>query len=254
MEITHVKKCILEFVKNSPLNSVEEMGIRKIYDAPIVGFASAQDPLFKKLKAPNVVGYHHMMPQEWMPEAQTVISYFLPFSKHIRHRNAKPGLPAVEWVYGRIEGEQLNDALRKFIVRTLEEKGGKALAPVHDPRFEVVDKRSNWSERHVAFIAGLGTFGLSKSLITKKGCAGRYGSVITSLKMKPTPRNYTQVYEYCNMCGDCITRCPSKAIQKEGKDTGVCSQYLDNEIKPRFAPRYGCGKCQTAVSCECAIP
>lgn len=81
----------------------------------------------------------------------------------------------------------------------------------------MVNKLSNWSERHIAFVAGLGTFGLSKSLITKRGCAGRYGSVITSLPFKSIRREYDGVYDYCSMCGECIARCPSGAITKEGK-------------------------------------
>ena len=36
---------------------------------------------------------------------------------------------------------------------------------------------STWSERHVAYVSGLGTFGLSGGLITAKGQAVRLGSV-----------------------------------------------------------------------------
>ena len=49
--------------------------------------------------------------------------------------------------------------------------GGDALAPAIDSRFDIAQRRSNWSERHAAFAAGLGSFGLSKSPITVKGCA-----------------------------------------------------------------------------------
>jgi len=45
------------------------------------------------------------------------------------------------------------------------------MAPALDKRFVITDLQSNWSERHVAFIAGLGTFGLSRSLITPLGTA-----------------------------------------------------------------------------------
>jgi epoxyqueuosine reductase len=128
------------------------------------------------------------------------------------------------------------------------------MAPILDPRFTIMDKRSNWSERHVAFIAGLGTFGLSKSLITKKGSAGRYGSVITDRVLDIASRPYEELYEYCNYCYACIDRCPAGAIKEEGKSINVCSDYIDNEIRPRYAPRYGCGKCQTAVPCEDTIP
>ena len=56
---------------------------------------------------------------------------------------------------------------------------------------------SNWSERHVAFGAELGTFGLHKGLISEKGCAGRYGSVANTYPLTPTLRKYSHPYEYC---------------------------------------------------------
>jgi len=246
---------IKDFVKTSPLNRVPELNILQIFDEPLIGIASAKDPLFLKLKDADVIGPHHLTPEEWLPGAKTVISYFLPFSETIRESNRlTANLPSVEWLYGRIEGEALNEALRKHLVEQIQIRGGQAIAPAIDKSFQVVNRRSNWSERHVAFIAGLGTFNLSKSFITEKGCAGRFGSVITSIDLEVTPRRYRDIYEYCTNCGVCIQRCPVSAITPEGKDHQICSDFLDNVIKPRYKPRYGCGKCQTAVPCENGIP
>lgn len=254
MDIVKFTSLGAEFLENSPLNRVEELGIERIYDIPLTGAARAEDPLFFKLREPEVVGEHHMLPADWLPGARTVLSYFLPYSWDIREANRTPGLPAKKWLYGRIEGEAVNNALRTYLVEELAGEGHRALAPPQDPRYKVQDRRSNWSERHAAYIAGLGTFGLSKSLITEKGCAGRYGSIITDAEIQATPRAYQGVYDYCSYCYSCIQRCPAEAIREEGKDIPVCSQYLDREIKPRFVPRYGCGKCQTAVPCEDRIP
>lgn len=254
MELLDLMVLAEEFAGESPLNRVEELGIARIYDAPLMGLADALDPLFGKLQEPSVVGEHHLLPRDWLPEAKTVISYFLPFSWDIREANRTRGLPATKWLYGRIEGEAFNNALRQYLVEELSKDGGRALVPPMDPRYKITANRSNWSERHVAFIAGLGTFGLSKSLITQKGSAGRYGSVLTDQEMVITSRPYKDVYEYCNYCYACIDRCPAEAIKTEGKDISLCAQYIDNEIRPRYAPRYGCGKCQTAVPCEEAIP
>mgnify|MGYP001123979980 CR=1 FL=1 len=254
MKVDNLSMRMAEFVFNSPLNKVDEIRLTRIFDGPIIGVAAASDPLFTELKKPDVIGPAHCLPQDWLNDAKAVISYFLPFSKEIREANYDLGLPANEWVYGRIEGELLNNAVRNFIVDLIMQKEGIAVAPALHPSFSIVEKKSNWSERHVAFIAGLGTFGLSKSLITKKGCAGRYGSVILNLPMEPSSRDYSSIYEYCNMCGECINRCPSQAITMEGKKVLICSNYLDTVVKPKFSPRYGCGKCQTAVPCEYSIP
>lgn len=246
---------ISEFIEKTPYNKVEELGGIQIFDTPLIGIAAADDPLFLKLKEEEVIGSDYITPLQWMPEAKVVISYFLPFTKSIREANrATKDLPALEWLYGRVEGERVNNDLRKFLVEKIVKLGGEALAPALDSRFAVKGYKSNWSERHTAFIAGLGTFSLSKSLITEKGCAGRLGSVIVSLPFQPTERNYNGLYDYCSNCGACIHRCPAQAIDENGKKHEPCDVFLNNVTKKRFAPRYGCGKCQTAVPCEARIP
>jgi epoxyqueuosine reductase QueG len=253
-DINSIARLLADFISGNPLNKVPELSDMVIFQEPLVGIASANDPLFIKLKHKEVVGPHHMTPTEWLPKAKTVISYFLPFSLRVRQSNhANDGLPSTEWLYGRIEGESFNNAMRKFLTEEIIKSGGKAIAPLHDPRYKVTDRRSNWSERHVAYIAGLGTFNLGKSFITKKGCAGRFGSVITDLSLSPTVRPYQDIYEYCNNCGACIKRCPVFAISKNGKDHSPCADFV-NAMKKKFEPRYGCGKCQTSVPCETRIP
>ena len=116
-----------------------------------------------------------------------------------------------------------------------------------------MDLRSNWSERHAAFIAGLGTFSLNRSLVTALGSAGRLGSVIADIELEATPRGYEQVDEYCTKCGICIQRCPPEAVSEGGKDNAVCMRFLE-EVLLRHKPRYGCGKCQPDVPCESGIP
>jgi epoxyqueuosine reductase len=240
---------IANFTKNSSKNFVEELNMMQIWDQPLVGVAGASDPLWQKMKEPNIIGPDHLTPKEWLSDAKSVISYFLPFTENIRNSNRFNGKPSIEWLYGRYEGEMFNNALRRLIIGLIESYGGKALAPALDKRFLINNHKSNWSERHVAFIAGLGTFGLSKSLITTIGTAGRFGSVIVDWEFEPKPRKYQEFDDYCFKCGKCIDRCPCGAITETGKDKELCSQYLNNILELN-KPRYACGKCQTAVPCE----
>ena len=242
-----------DFTQYSEQNFVDEFNMMQMYDQPLLGVAGASDPLWEIMKEPNVVGPDHLTPKEWLPEANSVISYFLPFTEEIRSSNRLEGQPSKEWLYGRCEGEMFNNALRRLIIDVIEAAEGTALAPALNKRFAVINHISNWSERHVAFIAGLGTFSLSHSLITCLGTAGRFGSVIVDLKFEPKPRLYQEVEEYCDKCGTCIDRCPSRAITENGKDKERCSQYL-YKILELNKPRYGCGKCQTAVPCEYKNP
>jgi epoxyqueuosine reductase len=254
MNISDINKTISSLLKKSKTNRILELGNTKIFTEPVTGIASSDDPLFSKFKDSYIIGKFHKTPGEWFPEGVSVISYFLPFSEKIRISNRENKMnPSTGWLYGRIEGEIVNNEVRKTIAMFISESGGKAFIPPFDSHFKIIEKKSNWSERHIAFVAGLGTFSLSKSLITEKGCAGRIGSIITDIKLQPTERKYTDINEYCSMCGACIKRCPANAIDIEGKKHQPCSDFLDETMKV-FSPRYGCGKCQTKVPCENRIP
>ena len=225
----------------------------RFFDPPLLAVAEAADPLWARLKEAGVIGPGHRSPGEWLPGARSVVSCFLPYSPAVRQANRGQGPTATEWLYGRWEGERCNAALAGRMEQALRAAGARALAPMADARHQVVQSRSNWSERHAAFIAGLGTFSLSRSLITRRGSAGRLCSVVTDALLEPTPRAYQGVTEYCSGCGDCMERCPPGAIGPSGKDNRLCKIYLD-ETLALYQPRYGCGKCQTGVPCEAGIP
>ncbi|MBS3948906.1 MAG: epoxyqueuosine reductase [Dethiobacter sp.] len=256
---------VTELLIAAPENSFH--GAYRFYGQPLVGFASATDPLFLDLKKPEIVGHLLRTPREWLPDAATVISFFLPFSEEVRRSNYPPGPASEQWMHARFKGEEFANQVRKFVIQTLIDAGGRAVAPAILPEFiaDFTTCTSNWSERHAAYIAGLGTFSLNRGLITEQGMAGRFASVITSLFFDPSPRPYTHPFQNCpstndGKCGACIKRCPSGAIKPEGKDKYVCQQYLrvENPMKefsvPFGYPYSACGKCQTGVPCEHRIP
>jgi epoxyqueuosine reductase len=253
LNLETITQAASDFCLQSPLNVVKELDSLRIFDQPLLGVASTGDPLFDGLKEAGVVGPHHLSPKEWLSNGKSVLAYFLPFTKRVREANRGMGLPVREWLYGRIEGELFSVALRELLVRRFIDARYDAVAPTLDSRHKVTNRRSNWSERHIAYIAGLGTFSLSCSLITRLGSAGRLGSIIVSADLAPTPRPYRSKDEHCSKCGACILRCPPLAINELGKDHAVCSDYLDR-VKARYNPRYGCGKCQAGVPCEARIP
>ena len=113
---------------------------------------------------------------------------------------------------------------------------------------------SAWSERHVAYVCGLGTFGLSRCLITARGAAGRIGSIVTTMALEADVRPYDRYDQYCTYCGACAPRCPSHAIDlQKGKDMAACAAFQQACMK-KYTPRYGCGKCSVGVPCTTGIP
>lgn len=239
----------------------------KIFEEPLFAFGSPDDEYFTLLKETSAIGSHFLLPREWLPGSRTVISFFLPFSKAVREGNKKTrSWPSEEWLHGRIEGQTFVNKLCLHLKSELINAGYPSLIPSLDARFwsqaegnnnsphPDASFTSNWSERHVAFVCGLGTFGLSKGLITPKGMAGRFGSILTELYIPPDTRTYEHIYEYCSQCGACIENCPVNAISREkGKNHKICSAFLNKTLE-KYKPRYGCGKCQTGVPCEGNIP
>ena len=204
-----------------------------------------------------------MLPKEWLQQSKTVISFFLPFSDEVRKGNRRDmSWPAEEWLHGRIEGQTFVNKLCMHLKSELVSSGYVSLVPTLNERFwsnnygtyHEIRFTSNWSERHVAFVCGIGTFGLSKGLITQKGMAGRFGSISIGLYLSPDKREYENIYEYCSICGNCVKNYPVNAITIEnGKNHIICSRFLD-KTKEKYMPRYGCGKCQIDVPCESRIP
>jgi epoxyqueuosine reductase QueG len=231
----------------------------KFFESPIFAFGRADDELFDSLKSPDTIGKHFLTPREWLPDAKTVISFFLPYTDRIKTANRQNhDWPADEWLHGRYEGQLYINKLTGYLMDLLSNNGYQSMAPAFDPRYEINDPdiryTSKWAERHIAFVCGLGTFGLSKGIITEKGMCGRLGSVITALDLPKNERPYKDIYEYCAMCGACIPNCPAGAISlAEGKKHPPCSDFLD-KTREKCNPRYGCGKCQVNVPCESGIP
>lgn len=252
------EKCAGNIISEEEAICPEVAGLQ-MFEAPLVGIGSAKDELYEALKQEGVVGPWHMLPEEWMPGAKTIISLFFPFTEEVKKSNRESvGNPSTAWLYGRVEGQQYISSYIKMLGALLEEQGIKTCIPCVDERFQQIQEGStfgsNWSERHTAYICGLGTFGLSKGIITEKGMAGRFASIIIDKEMIADERKYTGIYDYCTNCGACIRRCPAEAISfEEGKDHVKCNACL-KESKEKFAPRYGCGLCQTKVPCESGIP
>lgn len=262
MAENYIEKSENNYISKERAISDKTVGL-KLFNSPIFAFGSADDEYFTLFKQPSIIGEHFLSPKEWMPSAKTVISFFLPYTEEIKRANRKDKKwPADEWLHGRYEGHMLLVEMCKYLMSNLSDAGFESMAPSLDERFWTndYDKKydvmftSNWSERHIAFACGLGTFGLSTGLITEKGTAGRFGSILTDLFLPPDIRKYEEVYEYCNMCGVCAKKCPVNAISHEsGKDCYPCYVFIEETLE-KNNPRYGCGKCQVGVPCESRIP
>jgi epoxyqueuosine reductase len=273
---------IKTFVKKSPFNRMPTPEKDTIFDEPLVQFANGDDPIFKEYK--KIIGEIHLTPREALtlaydkstadlPRNISVISWILPITEKTRLTNrAEARVPSRLWSHTRWFGEKMNDALRAHVVEFLKSRGYLAAAPALPSSLKFFNNErgmySNWSERHIAYAAGLGTFSLSDGFITGKGIAHRCGSVVTDMALPASRREATGPYTNClfyvdGTCGVCIKRCPVGAITEKGHDKIKCQRYLKELGYDMDLPIgvydieksvVGCGLCQTKVPCEAVNP
>lgn len=273
-----VEQLIREYWATSPLNILKEGCDEKAWDEPLVGFARASHPLFRQFAK-------DLSPFYWTPEQAfqlafpdslekaeelCVICWVLPQTAATRADQGQvKDLPAERWARSRDYGERFNCALRQHIAATLTSAGYPAVAPERLPEFGIQRSEnfgiaSNWSERHTAHIAGLGTFGLSDGLITPRGKAVRFGSVVARIDLPSTPHAYDNHHAWClwyakGTCRSCVRRCPVAAISDTGHDKDKCFNYIQQVTAPYSHKTFGteatpCGLCQVHIPCEERIP
>ena len=277
-----IRQQIKEFVRTSPDNRLSFINDYVMWGEPLVKFADGDAPIFTEYK--SIIAPTHLTPREAlakaynkspddMPVRLSVISWILPVMEETRKSNrAETRVPSRLWSHTRWYGEKFNEKLRLHVVEILTNRGYLAVAPMIQSYFKTYNDEkglySNWSERHIAYATGHGTFSLSDGFITERGIAHRCGSVVTSLVL-PVNRSiakspFSNCLFYLGVdCKSCINRCPAGAITEKGHDKNKCRQYLHDigyvlrQIKGGYdndKSVAGCGLCQTKVPCEFQNP
>jgi ferredoxin len=279
LDLEEVRIEIESFSASSPGNSLGGDFGEPAWGKPLLGFAPGDDSLFLEYR--EAVDPRHLLPEEVFnlhfpgkPASGSdlaVVCWVLPQTgKTLEDNRRQDRLPAERWLRNKQMGETFNDILRRHVIGWLSGKGIDGVAPVLSPHYgRYFSLRSglasSWSERHIAYACGLGTFGLSDGLITPVGKAVRIGSAVVRAKVGPAVRPYSDIHEYClfyrdGSCGACAARCPSGSIRRDGRDKGLCQDYIHGIVEPYAREKYGlestyaCGLCQVGVPCENGIP
>ena len=280
------------FFESSELNRLHKnYGGGRIFSDPIIGIARGNDPIFQKFK--EVVGQEHLTPLElWLTEGQKnlspsilrIISIVFPFIKKIRDESkniiklSRVLLPAEIYSVGRNYANAFKQETCRKVIEFFGQRGYSAIAGMNSKSFSILVKErfySTWSERHIAFAAGLGTFSLHEGLITDVGCNIRLASVITDAPLEISPRKSDNPYGNClyyakGTCRECEEKCPGNAITENGHDKNECYNYgqkvarkmiarlkpilkshsrrVNRKLRPPTYP-VGCAFCQFGVPC-----
>lgn len=248
----NLRELVEEFVSSYP----SKTGVENWWRQPLLVTAKA-DNRFKIL--PKIASDEHILPWELLPSAKTVIVFFIPFIKKLLDENSPDKFPCRNW---GLAYEGTNDLIEKIAERIkgyLAERGyASALTPATH-NFDDIKLVARWSHKHLAYISGLGRFGVNAQLITLSGCAGRLGSLVTDADL--ADNSLVESRELClhksgEECLKCLEQCPVRALNEEGIDRQRCYTRLKLNLKHTKAlaglreTTHVCGKCVTNLPCS----
>jgi epoxyqueuosine reductase len=222
-------------------NELRDQILRRCEDLeiPLVGFAPAgrwDEPL-----------YEPWIPEEFrpaaiFPEAETVIVLGLPVSLPVIE-----SAPSIHYheLYKTIN--TLLDMQGYRLAEWLTRRGFPSVWIPRDGYGSIGILRENpivfFSHRHAALLAGLGTFGINNTLLTKEfGPRVRFVSVFTHAIIPPDP---VITDTLCIRCMRCVKICPVKALDGKDYPAGLtdkvaCAARSEALFKRSISP---CGLC-----------
>lgn len=247
---------LAEFIRETIFHEVNHNSFLTAYRDPLIGFVAANDPRFACLS--EWTAYDHLMPDDLLPDARSVVSFFLPFVPEIAHANMQEKeRVAREWGVAYQDTNALIGQINSRLIKLLGNYGIRAAAEPATGNFDESELRSHWSHKSIAVLSGIGSFGLHQLVITDAGCAGRFGSLVIDAELPVEKPKFIERCEYLLLgtCLDCVLGCPVNAITEDDPfDRRACWQqclknahdFLDlgDEVKV-------CGKC--AVVGPCAL-
>lgn len=231
---------------------ITKAGRRDLFRAPMCAFSSAEDERYHELK--TIVGPWVKEPRELLPDARTVISFFVPFSKELVAVSLREEPVARAWGEAYVVLNALYDVIGLTTAAYLRGQGFSALPMAATHTYDPVKLESLWSHRSAAAIAGLGSFGVNRMLFTEKGAAGRCSSVLTSAPLNTTkePAEQRCLHYLGGGCLLCLRACPVQALKLDSLDKFTCHDHLleNQEYLKDIGDCDVCGKC--VVNCPVA--
>ncbi len=254
------KRDMKEVVKQVIYNCVENENALfsgyNIWKKPLICFLKTDNIEIAQLKI--IVSKDHLLPQDILVDAKSIISFFLGFNSEIVKSNIGGRLASKEWAFTYLRTNNLITKINNKIAEVMNKYGYKAGKIPATNNFNENTLLSNWSHRHIAYISGLGTFGINNMLITEEGCCGRLGSVVTNFQFEISPKQINEkcLYKINKSCGLCISKCVNDVYSTSGFNRFKCYQMcLENAAYYKNIGNADvCGKCLVGLPCSSRDP
>jgi epoxyqueuosine reductase QueG len=229
-----------------------------LWKKPVIEIISAEDQKLQLLK--EAVSAEHFMPRDILPEAKSIVSFFIPFHDDVVKSNIGGTMASETWAMAYIKTNDVIRAINDAVETLMENHGHKTGKIPATHNFDEEKLISNWSHRHIAYIAGMGTFGMNNMLITKNGCCGRFGSIVTTCEFD-SYKGIETAQERClhktgGSCGICQKNCVVGAYGNNNFDRHKCYKQCLENAKHHKNIGYAdiCGKCLVGLPCSTKDP
>jgi epoxyqueuosine reductase QueG len=149
----HFVKMIQNYIKEYE----KRPDIATSWGEPLVGFADARHPDILDLK--TLISSSHLLPADVLPNATVVVAYFVPFTREIADTNRLAGdIASPQWALAYEETNAMFRSMNAYLIDEISAMGYQGVVTPEAFTFDQNKLISNWSQRHLARIAGLETF------------------------------------------------------------------------------------------------
>jgi epoxyqueuosine reductase QueG len=182
-----------------------------------------------------------------------VLVYFLPLTP-VSAGTSKDGTESSVYDKGFSLTKLLIPQINAHMAEYIKAIGYNAVIPTNTSPVSREIMVSRWSEKHVGAIAGVGTFGLNRQLISDFGCTGRISTLITDLPIEADEKIAEErcLYKRNGSCGLCVKRCPSGALTETEISPQICMKH--NSSLGNNGQRNKCARCSRGLPCSYRVP
>lgn len=236
-------------IKELIVTMVKEIGRPDLFREPLVGFVSADDPSIVNVR--DIVGPWHDLPEDQLPGARSIIAYAVPFTRDVALDPSFSRFSGLVWSEAYILINKNFEIISQAVADLLRSRGYEASTVRATNDYDPSDPVSSWSHRTMACAAGLGKFGMNRILMTSKGSAVRYCSLLTTAELTPSGPYEGPVCTGLDggPCRKCLDTCPVNALTRWYDGGKFDCQELQNTYHDKMIEELSvdtagtCGKC-----------
>ncbi|HIU25926.1 MAG TPA: hypothetical protein IAC50_05475 [Candidatus Copromorpha excrementigallinarum] len=246
-----IKSAIAENVKRAVTEFERRDDVVTAFGDPVIGYADTKNPLFDMFFTRGLSDH----PKGIYRPGSTVVVHFVPYGREV----IKAGPASDKWIRAFTESMWLSMRINGVIRETLDTVGRLSSCTNTPTDWNEDTCHEEWSHKMAAFAAGMGPFGPGGCLITEKGFAGRFGSIITDgkyadeyppLSSKQLEDIYDEIMRQCRWegfsgvsCGEeMISVCPAGAVSQRGINRKKCQAHCKTIDQYIPSPDI-CGRC-----------